>query len=127
MALLGTFGRPVDTDPVSAVIGEIQFAAGHVQWLRERVQATDPADIADSAAPLVTLYGGERDRLLRLCDVAHRMGIEERRTMLAEQLGVAVGQFVRSLLADLNLTADQVESARLAVPARLRALTAAVG
>jgi hypothetical protein len=125
VALLRTYGQPIDCDPVSAILGELAHCAGHVAWLRARVQAAAPDDLTDTAAPWLALYAGERDRLVQMCRAAHAMGIEERRVVLAGQLGTAVAEFVRALLSDLDLTPDQAEAARLAVPVRLRALTAA--
>lgn len=65
-------------NPTSAILGELTHCAGHAVWLRAKVQAADPDDndLATTAAPWVIMYGQERDRLLRLCQAAHAMGIE---------------------------------------------------
>ncbi len=132
----------VDVDPAGAVLDQISWTAGHVAWLRERVQATDPqalvwgverevtktageypgVDTTRAARPSVwlELYGQERDRLVRMCEIAHRMGIEERRVELAEQLGQLVAGAVQGILDDLGLDEAQWRRAAAAIPARLK-------
>ena len=48
-----TLGLPVDIDPGKALLDEIHWTAGHVQWLREKVQELDTVD---------TLTRGTEDR-----------------------------------------------------------------
>lgn len=140
-----SFGEPTaDADPTAVVLDEIRWSAGHVAWLRARVQETEPdalvwgtvseidrrggqwpgVDItqAAKASQWLVLYGSERDRLVRMCEVAHRMGISERQIELAERLGQLVADLLRDVLDDLQLTDDQQQTAALAVPRHLRAL-----
>jgi hypothetical protein len=145
-----SFGAPVaDTDPTQAVLDQLSWTAGHVVWLRERVQATDPealvwgvtseadkragqypgVDVTSAAKVSVwlELYGQERDRLLRMCEVAHRMGIEDRRVALAERVGGLMADLLRGVLDDLDLTDDQRRAAALAVPRHLALVAGALG
>jgi hypothetical protein len=68
----------------------------------------------------VRLYGEERDRLIRMCKIAHDMGIAERHVELAERIGGLMADLLRGVLADLNLSEEQQELASAAVPRHLR-------
>jgi hypothetical protein len=37
-----TYGKPVDTNPIDALLNELKWTYGHVIWLRDKVQALDP-------------------------------------------------------------------------------------
>ena len=138
-----SFGAPADSaDPAETVLDEIRWAAGHVGWLRERVQETDPealvwgvesevekgsgefpgVDITRAAKSnaWVRLYGEERDRLIRMCKIAHDMGIAERHVELAERVGGLMADLLRGVLTELDLTEEQQERASAAVPRHLR-------
>lgn len=141
-----SLGGPLpDGDPAGVVLGEISWCHGHVVWLRERVQQIAPealvwgvasrtrkgtgqwpgVDTTRAAAPNVWLvvYGQERDRLLRMCEAAHRMGIAQRQVELAERLGSQVATVLDRVLSSLNLTAEQWSTASTAVPAALRLIS----
>ena len=140
-----SFGEPAaDADPTSTVLNEIRWSTGHVAWLRTRVQETEPealvwgtvsevdrtggqfpgVDItrAAKANAWLTLYGTERDRLTRMCEVAHRMGIDARQIELAEQLGQLIADLLREVLDELNLSDTQLQTAAAAVPRQLQLL-----
>jgi len=142
-----SFGEPApDADPTETVLSEIRWAAGHVAWLRVKVQETDPealvwgvvseverrggerpgSDITSAAktSAWLVLYGQERDRLTRMCEVAHRMGIAARQVEIAEQLGALVADLLRGVLDDLQLTEAQQFTASEALPRHLRLITA---
>ena len=142
------YGAPVDTDPASAVLDMLAWTAGHVAWLREQVQGIAPhalvwgvanetdrqsgefpgLDVTRAAVAnmWLQLYGQERDRLVRMSEVAHRMGIEARQVALAERLGTACLDLIRGVLDDLDLSTDQRAAAAEAVPRRLALVTAAL-
>lgn len=138
-----SFGMQAESgDPAETVLDEIRWAAGHVTWLRQRVQETEPEalvwgvesevdkgasefpgiDTTSSAKPSVwvRLYGEERDRLLRMCKIAHDMGIAERHVQLAERVGGLMANLLRGVLGELNLSEEQREVASAAVPRHLR-------
>ncbi|MFF7690572.1 HGGxSTG domain-containing protein [Streptomyces syringium] len=140
-----SFGAPAsDADPTQTVLDEIRWAAGHVAWLRERVQETEPdalvwgvdSEVIRGSGPLpgvdvtrvakanawVQMYGAERDRLTRMCEVAHRMGIADRHVELAERVGSLMADLLRGVLGELGLTDEQQQRAAVAVPQHLRAL-----
>lgn len=56
--MVATYGLKIETTPEAAILDEVQWTAGHVAWLRERVQETETAPAAfdpddpDAAAAL---------------------------------------------------------------------------
>lgn len=138
-----SFGTQAESgDPAETVLDEIRWASGHVAWLRDRVQETEPEaltwgvesevnkgsgefpgiDITTSAksSTWVRLYGEERDRLIRMCKIAHDMGIAERHVELAERVGGLMADLLGGVLGELNLTGEQQELASAAVPRHLQ-------
>ncbi|MEZ0089942.1 hypothetical protein [Streptacidiphilus sp. EB129] len=146
--LVATYGRKIETTAVEALLDEVQWTAGHVAWLRDRVQEIEAqATDDDTENPLVwgrtrrktggedrgetheaganvwlKLYQTERAHLVRVCSEAIRAGIEERRVKLAESQGEQVAQAIRGILSDLHLTAEQLALVPDIVPKHLRAL-----
>lgn len=145
-----SFGAPAeDADPSQTVLDEIRWSAGHVAWLRERVQEVEPEvlvwgvdtevtkgsgefpgiDITQAAKTnaWVVMYGQERDRLTRMCEVAHRMGIAARHVELAERVGSLMADLLRGVLGDLGLSEEQQQIASVAVPRHLQLIGGALG
>jgi len=130
------------------ILTEIRWTSGHVAWLRDRVQATDPEALvwgveqqvtrgsgewpgvdvthAAKASAWLVLYQQERDRLLRQCEIAIRAGVETRMVELAERTGALLGELVDRLLADLDLSPAQHQLAMVRLPVHLRALAASL-
>lgn len=123
-----TFGLPVETTPQEALLAEVSRTAGHVKWLGDIVAELEKADVVNGitktvqlpnggrrveAAAAVTvwvrLYQQERDRLVRVCDVAIRAGVAERAVRLAEQQAMLVADVLRGVLADMGVdpTSDE--------------------
>jgi hypothetical protein len=145
---MATYGRKAETTATEALINEVQWTAGHVEWLRERVQEIEDSAVGtDGQHPLVwgkvrektggqdwgqteeagpniwlRLYQDERDHLVKVCSAAIKAGIEERRVRLAEQQGQLVAQAIRAILDDLGLTVEQQAKVPEIVPRHLRAL-----
>ncbi|HEY9356503.1 MAG TPA: hypothetical protein VIQ52_09390 [Arthrobacter sp.] len=139
-----TLGLPVDVDPGKALLDEIHWTAGHVAWLREKVQELEadelvwgkekhedgvgPQGVVDvtteKAGPNVwyDLYLKEREHLAKVCALALRAGIEERRVKLAENQGLLVADVIRRILYALGLTPEQQSLVPEIVPRELRAL-----
>lgn len=152
-ALMATYGLKVETTATEALLEEVQWTAGHVAWLRERVQEIEGAALVEGmdrehplvwgvtkekiggedrgtteeAAPSIwlKLYQQERAHLVKVCSEAIRAGIEERRVRLAESQGALVAQAIRAILADLGLTTEQQARVAEVVPRHLRALASA--
>lgn len=151
--LVATYGRKIETTATEALLDEVQWTAGHVAWLRERVQEIEGAaavvgtdsehplvwgvtrektggednGITEEAAPNVwlKLYQQEREHLVKVCSAAIKAGIEERRIQLAEQQGALVAQAIRAILGDLQLSPEQQARVPEVVPRHLRALASA--
>ncbi|CAH0255550.1 hypothetical protein SRABI83_03234 [Arthrobacter sp. Bi83] len=139
-----TLGLPIDVDPGKALLDEIHWTAGHVAWLRDKVQELEdeelvwgktqhddgvgPQGIVDvtteKAAPSVwyELYMKEREHLAKVCALALRAGIEERKVKLAESQGLLVADVIRRILGALGLTPEQQQLVPEIVPRELRAL-----
>jgi hypothetical protein len=139
-----TLGLPVDVDPGKALLDEIHWTAGHVAWLREKVQELEDADLVwgksqteegigpqgpvdtttEKAGPSVwyELYMKEREHLAKVCALALRAGIEERKVKLAESQGLLVADVIRRILSALGLTPEQQQLVPEIVPRELRAL-----
>jgi hypothetical protein len=148
--LMATYGRKIETTATEALLDEVQWTAGHVVWLRERVQEIEAATAVagtDREHPLVwgvtreksggedrgtteeavpnvwlKLYQQERSHLVSVCAHAIKAGIEERRIQLAEQQGALVAQAIRKILGELQLTPEQQARVPEIVPRHLRAL-----
>lgn len=149
--IVETYGRKIETTATEALLGEVQWTAGHVAWLRERIQQIEAEHagafdenplvwgvtrrkeggedrgITEEAAPSIwlKLYQQERAHLVKVCSEAIRAGIEERRVRLAEAQGQLVAQAIRAILEDLHLSAEQEARVPEIVPRHLRALASA--
>lgn len=173
-----TLGLPVDIDPGKALLDEIHWTAGHVAWLREKVQELDTVKTLtrgtedrttwtkdgdsefhegsdesgnpnahslvwgqteyrdktggeDAGQTVVEqaginiwyqLYFKERDHLAKICALALKAGIEERKVKLAESQGALVADVIRRILAALNLSPAQQALVPEIVPQQLRLL-----
>lgn len=152
-ALVVTYGLKINTTATAALLDEVQWTAGHVAWLRERVQAIESQALeasGDGEHPLVwgvtrekvggedrgvtseatpniwlKLYQQERTHLVTVCAQAIKAGLEERRVQLAEQEGALVAQAIRKILGELQLTPAQQALVPEVVPRHLRALASA--
>ncbi|WP_157536207.1 hypothetical protein [Kitasatospora mediocidica] len=147
--LVTMYGRKIETTATEALLDEVQWTAGHVAWLRERVQELEAGTPitagpehplvwgtvrrktggqdwgeTEEAGPTVwvKLYQQERAHLVKVCGEAIRAGIEERRVKLAESQGALVAQAIRKILDDLDLTAEQAARVHDIVPRHLRAI-----
>lgn len=141
-----TLGLPIDIDPGKALLDEIHWTAGHVAWLRDKVQELEAEDLVwgkekhedgvgpqgvvdvttEKADPNVwyQLYLKEREHLAKVCSLALRAGIEERKVKLAESQGLLVADVIRRILGALGLTPEQQQLVPEIVPRELRALAA---
>lgn len=136
-----TYGRKIETTAVEALLDEVQWTAGHVAWLRQRVAELEQQEVVwgttqiktggddgghtEAAEPNVwlKLYQQERTHLLKVCSEAIRCGIEERRVKLAEAQGLILVQVIKSILGDLDLSVEQQAKVTDIVPRHLRAVT----
>lgn len=135
-----TYGLPVDVSPTEALLDEVKWTAGHVSWLRARVQEMEERTLswgiksvvdkgdgmetteAAGTPVLLDLYHRERKHLLDVCKAAIAAGIEERRVRLAESQGALLADVIRRILADLDLSPEQSARVSEVVPRHLRAV-----
>ena len=135
-----TLGLPVDISPTEALLEEVRWTAGHVAWLRSRVQELESGDLSwgttkvktggddegttQEAKPSVwyELYTRERAHLIKVCDAAIRAGVEARRVRLAEQQGDLLALAIRRILEAFGLSGDP--RVATVVPAVLREIGA---
>lgn len=141
--LVKTYGLPINVSPVEALLDEVRWTAGHVAWLRARVQETEEQKLTVGVAEQVIdseggktvkiktapsvwvqLYREERKHLVEVCAAALRAGIEERQIRLAERQGALIEGLIRAILADLGLSKRQQALVPTVVPTRIRQVIA---
>lgn len=140
--VMEAYGRPIETTATEALLNEVRRTAGHVEYLAQKVSELEEHELIWGTTRIkeggqdggttqeaeahmwLKLYHSERDRLVRVCDVAIRCGIEERYVRLAESQGQLVAEAIKAILGDLKLTPEQTKLAANVVPLRLRQLTA---
>lgn len=146
-----SYGQRVDTDPITALLDEVCWTAGHVAWLRERVRDIEQealvwgktsVQVADKEASefpgtdttttegaetniWLVLYQKERAHLVNVCKAAISAGIEERRVRLAERQGDMLVAILDRIFGDLNLSPEQRALLPTVVPARIREMALA--
>ena len=137
-----SYGRPIETTATQALLNEVCRTAGHVEYLAQKVSELEDHELIWGTTRIkeggqdggttqeaeahmwLKLYQQERDRLVRVCDVAIRCGIEERYVKLAEAQGEMVAAAIKAILGDLGLTPEQQKAALKVVPLHLRQLSA---
>ncbi len=138
-----TYGLRRDVLPEEALLEEVQWTAGAVEWLRGQVQQLDPEGLSWGLAEektghaggadggltyragepvIVKLYQAERKHLVDVCRAAALVGVSERLVRLREAEGRLIVSGLQGLVADLGLSAVQAAVWQTAVPAMLRRL-----
>lgn len=124
----------LEVDPHTALLEELERTAGHVAWLRLKVDKIAQADGEDalvgpvgqsgpsesggvhhpSIEPSVwlKLYQAERKHLMDIAKACIAAGIEERRVKLAEQQGELMAKVIQGILKDLGV-ADKPETPKI--------------
>lgn len=115
------FGRPIETTPEEALLGEVKRSAGHVAYLEEQIQTAefdgeDDREKTRQIAVLRTLYRNERKHLVMVCQTALHAGIQERAVQVAERWGADLANMIGAVLDEIGLDDDQ----RLRAPDILR-------
>ena len=91
-----TYGLPVDVSPTEALLEEVRWTAGHVRWLRGRVQELEESQLvwgtvkakSDAAGGLGITFGG------RDADDEDRAGLVEVGSVPASEVTQAAGPSV---------------------------------
>lgn len=142
-----TFGLSRTIDPRDALLEEVWRTAGAVDWIQRKIAELDADQLVwgvteektgvngehqiyqrTESAELniwVQLYQKERRHLVEVSKAAISAGIEERRVRIAEQQGQILGDAIRAILDDLELSPEQQLLVPRVVPARLRQLASA--
>jgi len=137
-----TYGAPIDTDPQTALMDEVQRTAGHVAWLgavvaelqhdgdgyievaneagervfvpRSGLKQLDAGGRHERPSVWVELYQTERTHLARVCKMAIDAGVSQALVDIARENGRSLGEWVRNVLfdPDLQLTETQKEVAK---------------
>lgn len=123
------YGLSIEVDPHTALIEELERTAGHVAWLRIKVDEVANRGNGDSelVGPVGTegptetgayshpsiepniwlkLYMEERKHLIKIATSCIAAGIEERRVQLAEQQGELMARVIKGILEDLGVADD---------------------
>jgi hypothetical protein len=141
-----TYGLSREIDPRDALLEEVWRTAGAIDWIQKKIKDLDPdalvwgitefktgyqgddsISVKTETATInvwVDLYQRERAHLVAVSKAAIGAGIEERRVRLAEQQGQLLGNAIRAILGDLQLTPEQETLVGTVVPQRLRELSA---
>lgn len=139
-----TYGQPRDISAAAALLEEVRWSAGHVEWLRGKVAELSPdalawgvSEIAERAATefpgtdrveraamngLLRLYHDERRYLLDVSKAALSAGCEERMVRAYEAYGTQLAGVVLAVLGQLDLTDAQKTVAGRVVPEAMRSL-----
>lgn len=109
-----TYGAKLAVNPYTALLDEVQWRAGHVAWLRDRLQGMAPEDlwvlddrgnVRDSHT--LRRYDKERELLDRACKLAIDAGVAERYVQLAELQGAALHRLLTRALDEVGVSAEQ--------------------
>lgn len=115
-------GRPLEINPLDALIWCIKIRSGEVHWLSQKIAELQEHEwIQDTiAGKQFHLYVKERaaamNDLTRWSQMAISLGIAERAVKLAETYGEMLARLIQGILADLELTDGQ----RVKAPAVIR-------
>jgi hypothetical protein len=117
------YSLPVETDPHTALIQELERTQGIVRFLEYKInQLEDTGKDANMVGPVGGAQGGfpefkpnvywvmfqhERKHLLDVGKTCIAAGIEERRVRLAEQQGELIAAAIRGILKDLGVADDE--------------------
>lgn len=131
-----------DVDPVTALLEEVQRAAGAVAYIEGRIHELDPDGLvwgrtqsrsgytATGSIDVTTEGPGlnewirwwhiERDKLVKASAAAIAADVDTRIVQLAELQGAMLADVIAGVLDDLHLTDEQLERVPTVVPRRLR-------
>lgn len=106
-------GKPIEIDPLDALMMCIKIAAGEAKWLGDRMAELDEKDWIENtiAGKQFHLYAKERRArvadLARYSSMAINLGIAERAVKLMEIYGETLARLIQGILGDLDLNEEQ--------------------
>lgn len=116
----------IDEDGVP--VGDIEINPAGL--IGHRMSATNDGSLyasSEEVRALVVLEAAERDRVVSYAEKAHKMGISERMTSMAEKWSDVVAGRVINMLADLDLTPEQEAKVPMLVQMHLAAIDVSGG
>lgn len=134
-----SLGTEVETTPEEAILAQVWEAAGNVAVLRGLVEQLEVQFGKDGIAGLtgnekkwneaaphifVTMYGEERDRLVRVSKIAAEIGLSERMVRIVEQQAELMVRVFSAALDDdeWGLTREQRQVGRKILGRHLKAV-----
>ena len=119
------YGAEKDINPYIALLEEVRRTAGHVTWLGWKVQdAPTDDELLGTYLPWLKLYNAERDRLVKVCSEAVRLGLEERVVRMEERKAELMARAFIAALEELGLPPEYMERAPAALRRQLLAIEA---
>lgn len=106
-------GKPVEINPLEALIKCIHIRAGEVEWLSDRMAELDQRSWVEDTmvGKQFHLYARERraalNDLARFSQMAVSLGIAERAVKLAENYGHTLARLLKGIFEDLQLSTEQ--------------------
>jgi hypothetical protein len=108
-----TYGAKLPINPYTGLLDEVQWRAGHVAWLRDRLQGLSPDElwVTDDRgnlrdSPTLRRYDKERELFDRACKLAIDAGIAERYVQLAELQGATLYRLLHRALDEVGADAE---------------------
>lgn len=102
-----TYGVPIDTDPMNALMGEVKRSSGIVAWLEEKIGDGDANSLiqvgekfGEKPAVLVELYKDERAHLARVCKMALDAGVSQGLLDMVKQQAGAWIEVFNAIIGD---------------------------
>lgn len=119
------YGAERDINPYIALLEEVRRTAGHVAWLNWKVQSAPSDDeLLGTHLSWLKLYNGERQHLVKVCETAVRLGLEERVVKMEERKAELMARAFIAALEELGLPAEYMERAPAALRRQLLAIEA---
>lgn len=137
--LMWFYGKPIDTNPIEALLDEVNRTAGHIDWIGRRIAQFNvpleeevdgqggikikrPTGVPPEVEGWLKMYQSERNQLIRASKAALDAGVNERLVQLAEHQGAKLADAVEEILSRLGLTPNQWALVPDVVPNVLRQL-----
>lgn len=115
------YGDEKNIDPLSALLEEIRWTAGHCEWLRERIaEKRDDDSIVKGQRSLLAQYRGERAHLVKATEAAIRLGIADRVVRLREEETTMLVSITFAAAEAVGLLPDQRRALMKAIAAEIR-------